>query len=264
MRQKYARIFAVTGGFVLLVGAACAPPATRQLGALRQLAKSCPKDQRLAGYVAEDVSRSQRGSRLAEARLAALKAVASQVAVCRGHLRVVVFTASVAASSTVFDGDLDPAGATSNARWLRVPALVSKTAGAVAKRTPGAVRALTPDGVDPLGQLTAAADYARQLGSGYRLLALVETSGISTAPLAINEQSLTAEAAPEMARRVALPDLPGTAVVVFAGLGRVGAGPPPSADFINALKTYYTRVCERTGARACSATSDLRTIGGWK
>ena len=103
---------------------------------------------------------------------------------------------------------------------------------------------------DPVAQLRAARDFSDELGPGDAVFVLIETSGLTrlTAPL-------TKATAVKLARHVSVPDLRG-ATVTFAGLGRVGAGPPPSTATIDALRTYFETVCRRTGAR-CRAVTDI-------
>lgn len=252
-RRGARRILAFLGLTVSLaafVSACGGVGAVTKLNHLRQVAKSCP-DSPVAAFVALDGRGSLRGRQLTVARLAAIENLATRVAVCGGgRLRVVAFGPSSAATATVFDDGLHPAGATENARLIRVPGIVVEVVGAVEQGLPAAFRQLTRDGADPVAQLAAARDFADELGPGSAVFVLVETSGLTRMTA-----RLTKAAAVRLARQVSVPDLHG-ASVTFAGLGRVGAGPPPSTITIEALRTYFETVCRRTGAR-CRAVTEI-------
>lgn len=221
-----------------------------KLNHLRQVAKGCP-DSPVAAFVALDARGSLRGRQLTVARLAAVENLATKVAVCGGgRLRVVAFGPSPAATATVFDGGLHPAGATENARLIRVPGIVSKAVGEVEQGLPPAFRQLTRNGADPVAQLGGARDFSDELGPGAAVFVLIETSGLTRMTA-----RLTKATAVKLARQVSVPDLH-EASVTFAGLGRVGAGPPPSTTTIDALRTYFETVCRQTGAR-CRAVADI-------
>jgi hypothetical protein len=224
--------------------------AVSQLDALRQVAKSCP-DSQVAAFVALDARGSLRGTQLTVARLAEIENVATKVAVCGGgRLKVVAFGPSSAATATVFDDDLHPAGATQNARLIHAPAVVAKAVSEIEAGLPGAFGQLTRNGADPLAQLRAAEDFKTEFGSGAAVVVLIETSGMTGATARLTTATTTT-----LARQVTVPDLRGTNVT-FAGLGRVGSGAPPSTNTVETLQTYFMAVCRRTGAR-CRAVTDI-------
>jgi len=248
--RKILAILGLTASLAAFVSACGGVGAVTKLNHLRQVAKSCP-DSPVAAFVALDARGSLRGRQLTVARLAAIENLATKVAVCGGgRLRVVAFGPSSAATVTVFDDELHPAGATENARLIRVPGIVSKAVGEVEQGLPAAFRQLTRNGADPVAQLAAARDFSDELGPGDAVFVLIETSGLTR-----TTARLTKATAVKLARQVSVPDLHG-ATVTFAGLGRVGAGPPPSTTTIEALRTYFETVCRRTRAR-CRAVTDI-------
>ena len=255
------KIAGIAGTIVLMLGTAgCSGGAVGEMQKLHRLSAICPSSSRPAAYVGLDVSKSGRSKRLITSRLAAVQEVATQTAVCGGHLRVVAFSRSVAATQTLFDDDLVPKGQTENARLLRVPKIASDAIGEVKQALPGALRQLPPDGTDILGQLQAADDFRAQLGGGFRLRVLVLTDGESTRYVDLNPPHLGVSAAVELARHVSVPKLAG-ASITFAGLGKL-AGPPAPTSYVDALRAFYLRVCLRTGAQSCLTVTDFTPSEG--
>lgn len=221
--------------------------AVGRLAELKRVARTCPAHAQLAAYVAWDARRRLRGPQVAAARLASLQKTAEKVAACGGSLRVVAFGATAASTARLFDGELDPRGATENARLLRVPGLVDHVLRQVRQTLPGALSELSGQGADPLSQLAAAEEYRRQLGGGQALHVVIETSGVTSGP--------------QLASNGAAPNLRG-ADVVLAGIGKAGRGAPmPTAD-VAALRAFYGRACERTRADSCLVVSDLAPLEG--
>ena len=230
--------------------------AVAQLGELKRVARTCPAHAQFAAYVAWDVRRELRGPRIEAARLASLEKTAQKVAVCGGQLRVVAFGATAGSTARLFDGELRPRGATENARLLRVPGLVDGVTGHVEKALPGVLAEISGQGADPVSQLAAAEQFGRQLGTGYALHVVIETSGL------IRGLSNTRNAsAPQLVSNVAVPDLSG-ADVVFAGIGKVGRGAPIPTPVVVAQRTFYGEICRRTHADSCLAITDLAPLGG--
>lgn len=253
--RKILAVLALSAALATLTSACGGVGAVTRLDHLRQVAKSCP-DSPVAAFVALDARGSLRGHQLTVARLVAVGNLATKVAVCGGgRLKIVLFGPSSAATVTVFDGELHPPGATENARLIRVPGIVSKAVGEVEQGLPAAFRELTGSGADPVAQLGAARDFSDELGPGSAVFVLIETSG----PPHLNTPAFTQVTAVRLARQVSVPDLQG-ATVTFAGVGRVGAGPPPPTTTIDALRTYLETVCRRTKAR-CRAVTDI-AVGG--
>jgi hypothetical protein len=222
-----------------------------QLGALKQVARTCPDHARLAAYVAWDVRRTLRTRRIAAARLESLEQTADRVAACGGRLRVVAFGPTAASTARLYDGELRPRGATENARLLRVPRLVDGVLEHVRKALPGVLAEVSGQSADPLSQFADAEQFSRQLGSGYALHVVIATSGLGPG----------VPRSADLAATTAAPVLTGADVVV-AGLGKVGRGAPTPTPVVDALRRFYTRTCERTGARSCLAVTDLAPLGG--
>jgi len=239
--------------------AACGSGAVGQLGELHRVAGTCPQGKRMSAYVALSASGNQRGKRLTAARLQAVRSVAERVSVCGGgDLKVVAFGPSLASSATVYENQLSPAGATLNARLLRVPHLVNQAMSLIEKELPLALKRLTPTGGDPIGQLQAARDFVDEQGPAVQVEVLVETAGMAPQ---LRNVKLTPKTADLVAKQVDVPNLSDLASVTVAGLGRVGSGPHPSTAEVRALVAFYLGVCRRAEAVACRATSDI-AVGG--
>lgn len=247
-------ILAVAAAAIAPMGlAACGTAgAVTQLGELKSVAGTCPANAHLAAYVAWDARRALRGPHIAAVRLDSLENTAEKVAACGGSLRVVAFGPTAASTARLYDGQLRPRGATENARLLRVPELAAQVRGRVERALPGALAELSGRGADPLSQFTAAEQFRSQLGPGYALHVVIETSGVvrgfdaATADVATNE---------------AVPNLQGADVVV-AGLGKAGRGAPTPSAVVEALRRFYARICERTHASSCLVITDLAPLGG--
>lgn len=235
-----------------IAAAAVAPPglaacgaagAVTQLGELKSVAKTCPRHAHVAAYVAWDARRALRGRRTAAARLESLEKTAEKVAACGGSLRVVAFGPTAASTARLYDDELRPRGATENARLLRVPHLVAQVREHVEQALPGALTELSGRGADPLSQFAAAEQFRRQLGPGYALHVVIETSGFV--------RGFDAN----------VPDLRGADVVV-AGIGKAGRAAPRTSAVVEELRGFYARFCERTHAHSCLVITDLAPLGG--
>jgi hypothetical protein len=256
----------VTTKKILAIAAAALAPASLagcgnsgavgHLGELKRVADSCPAHAQLAAYVAWDVRRTLRGRRIAAARLESLEQTAARVAACGGRMRVVAFGPTAASTARLYDGELRPRGATENARLLRVPHLVDQVLKDVRKQLPEVLAEVSGQGADPLSQFAAAEQFRRQLGAGYALHVVIETSGFGRdVPTSDNA------AASGLAANSAVPDLTGADVIV-AGLGKVGRRAPTPTPVVEALRTFYGQVCERTKAGSCLVITDLAPLGG--
>lgn len=251
----------MTAKKILAIGAAAAASATlpacggtgavSHLGELKRVAHSCPADADLAAYVAWDVRRTLRGPRITAARLESLEKTAERVATCGGKMRVVAFGPTAASTARLYDGELRPRGATENARLLRVPHLVDQALKDVRTELPEVLAEVSGQSADPLSQFAAAEQFRRQLGSGYSLHVVIETSGN---PVADDPGS-------KLAANVAVPDLTGANVIV-SGLGKEGRRAPTPTLVVEGLRDFYNRVCERTHAAACLVLTDLAPLGG--
>jgi hypothetical protein len=229
------------------------------LGALEQVAKTCPPNMQVAGYGAIDVGETGRGNpQLSAQLLAEIRRLATQTAVCGGHLQVVAFSSSEAAYQTLFDGNLMPVGATLNARLRQVSPMVNPAMKTITAALPIATAKLPSQGSDILSQFTAVSQYAQQLGHGYQLRVDILTDGLSNTGVAItNVASFDMAAAISLGHSVPVPVLPG-ALVNMIGLGRVATGAPAPTSYVQALTTFYQEVCSRTGARCTVVTNPVQ------
>jgi len=260
----------VTAKKILAIALAAAVPASLagcgntgaigHLGELKRLVRTCPAHAPFAAYVAWDVRRTLRGARIAAARLESLEQTAERVAVCGGPLRVVAFGPTAASTARLYDGELRPRGATENARLLRVPHLVEEVTDRVRRELPGVLAEVSGQSADPLSQFAAAEQFRRQLGGGYALHVVIETSGFG--PGVPTADNLAArDPASRLAANVAAPDLAGTDVTV-AGLGKVGRRAPTPTPVVEALRHFYGQICERANAGSCLVITDLAPLGG--
>ena len=212
-----------------------------------------------ASLVEIDGTGSSASDTIVAERMAVVASVARRTAVCSGHLRVLVFSASSAATTTLFEGPLRMHGATENARLKRVPDAVADVMAQVGASYNAAVKALPQGGSDITAQYRLASEWVGQLGDPYRLHLYVLTDGFQTIGVDLGAQALSAQDATALADRVAVPKLPGASVVV-AGLGRVAGGTPPSA-VVEGLVAYYDALCQKTTAAECISVTDYATEG---
>lgn len=233
--------------------------AAGELGANQTLLASCPKSVRLATKVDIDVSGSDRTSTLDAQRLSAVEDQARRTAVCGGHLQVTAFSATSAATTVLYDGEITLAGATDNARLRQVPATVKQITTEVAQAYTAKIGSLTPGGSDIAGQYRLAAEYLAQLGSGYRLDLVLLTDGFQTAGFTISNTPLDPAAAEALADKVAVPKLPGASITV-AGIGQV-ASQPPSSAVVAGVVAFYNALCHQTGAAQCLSVTDYTPTG---
>jgi hypothetical protein len=226
--------------------------AVGRLGELKGVARACPAHEDVAAYVAWDVRRSLRRPRITAARFDSLDRTAEKVAACGGVLRVVAFGPTAASTARLYDGELRPLGATENARLLRVPHLVDGVQDHVRGQLPAVLAEVSGQGADPVSQLAAAEQFRRQLGLGYALRVVIETSGFGRGVPGTSSQ---------LAANLSVPDLRGADVVV-AGLGKVGRGVPTPTPVVESLRSFYGQLCRRARARTCLAITDLAPFGG--
>lgn len=213
----------------------------------------------LVSYTAADVSESGRSDVLIPERLEAIEAILVQTAVCGGRAKVVAFTNSAAASFTVFEGDLKPAGATDVARRRRVPKMVEEVMVGVRQGIDTAIATLPGGGTDVIAQLQLAHEYHQQLGLDRLLIVKVLSDGLSTTGDAVlNRSDLGMDLANRLAEGVKVPVMGGTTKVIFAGIGRVSGTALPPTSAVDALKAFYLAACGRTEAE-CTVVTDLST-----
>jgi len=219
--------------------------AVTQLGRLKTVAATCPARAHVAAYVAWDARRALRGPRIAAVRLESLEKTSEKIGACGGALRVIAFGPTAASTARLYDGELRPRGATENARLLRVPQLVAQVRHHVEQALPSALAQLSGRGADPVSQFTAAEEFRRQLGPGYALRVVIETSGFVR----------------RLDAATAVPDLRGADVVV-AGIGKAGRSAPTTSRRVEELRRFYERLCRRTHADSCLVITDLAPLEG--
>lgn len=246
---------AVTAGAALILSvgllAGCAAHAPGELGRLQQILETCPKDQPINAYVTTDGTGTSQDQAITTERLKSIRAVVDRVAVCGGHLTVTAFgTNSV--TTPILDADITIDGATPNARLRRVPKVTEEVMAQVTKHYEPAIEALPQQGTDVTG-LYRLFGEAKAERPGQRLEVLVLTDGLTNQGVNIDHSLSTAEAT-ALADTVPVPDLSGSSLSVV-GIGRVAGNPVPST-FIDGLKAFYTRLCEKTGADQCLVATD--------
>lgn len=252
------RATVATAVIILLAAvlSACTPQTSGRLGHLQTLANSCPTAE-FVQYVGYDFSGSGQEDTIRSSREAVLKDIATKVAVCSGHLRVVVFTGSAAASQVVFEADLKPAGATEIARLRKVDDLVASAMESINAGLADAAGTLSADGSDITAQFGLAAEYGEQMAATSSIALTVDllTDGVQTVGVVLNTETLTTSTASDLANRAPTVELPATAVVKVSGLGKTAGTPPPTA-YVDAIKTFYLTFCQRTGVASCVAVTD--------
>jgi hypothetical protein len=229
------------------------------LGELQQILATCDPAAPPATWVGIDATGSSASDAIMSERMAAIETVATRTAVCGGILKVAVFTASSAATSVLFEGSLKQAGATDNARLLRIPEAVANLMDTVRTGYGPAAAKLSQAASDVIGQLRLGGEWAGQLGEPYHLSMVLLTDGFQTTGVNLGARVYSSDELAALADKPAVPTLAGASVMV-AGLGRVAKEAPPSA-MVEGLVTYYTRLCERTGAATCQAVTDFAISG---
>jgi hypothetical protein len=257
---KTTRKKAVAASIALLLAAMATgcSAATGQTGDLEKLAETCPANGvTLDAYVGYDVSGTGRQTDITMARDAALTDIATNVAVCGGHLHVDAFAGSAAASRVVFDGDLKPAGATQIAQLRQVPDLVKSTMQAIEAGISTATKSLSPDGSDITSQFGMAAEFGNQISANgkHRLKVDILTDGVQTVGVVLNTGTLTAATATDLAKTAPVVELPAGTAVKISGLGKIAGAAAPTS-YVQAIQAFYLTYCHRTGAAACAAVVD--------
>ncbi|MDL2081965.1 hypothetical protein QNN03_36625 [Streptomyces sp. GXMU-J15] len=231
-----------------------------QLAQDQAVLKSCDASAPPAADIHIDGSASSNSQAITEERLAAVEEIVRRTAICSGRVRVSVFSASSAATTTLFDGSLPLHGATENARLKRVPTVVGDAMAKIRDAYDPAVAGLKGKGSDIAAQYRLASEWANQVGNDYKLRLVILTDGFQTVGVDLYKTPLTKrKAAALAAARTTVPELTGASVTV-AGLGRVG-GEPPRSDVVEGLVAYYTDLCEKTKAAKCLSVTDYATEG---
>lgn len=225
----------------------------------QRILASCDPAAPPASLVEVDGSGSSASDAITAERMTVVESIIRRTAVCSGHLRVIVFSSSSAATATLFDGSLRMPGATENARLKRVPGAVAEAMEQVRSGYDAAVKTLPQGGSDITAQYRLAAEWIGQLGDPYRLHLYVLTDGFQTIGVDLGTRALSTQEATALADQVMVPELPGASVVV-AGLGRVAEG-APSSSVVEGLVAYYDALCRKTTAAECVSVTDYATEG---
>ncbi|MGH4012995.1 MAG: hypothetical protein ACRDSL_03485 [Pseudonocardiaceae bacterium] len=230
-----------------------------ELAENQRILASCAQSASPAAMVQLDGTGSSDSEAITAERMAVVESVTRRTAVCSGHLRVLVFSASSAATTTLFDGPLRMQGATDNARLKRVPEAVADVMQKVRQGYAPAVASLPGGGSDITAQYRLASEWIGQLGDLYRLHLTILTDGFQTVGVDLSAWALSTQEVLALADQVAMPKLPGASVVV-AGLGRVAEGTPKSS-VVEGLVSYYDVLCQKTAAAECRSVTDYATEG---
>ncbi|GAB3172254.1 hypothetical protein GCM10027059_41700 [Myceligenerans halotolerans] len=242
---------------VAIALAACTipTPPRGELAANQAILATCDPAAPPASLVEIDGSRSSASEQITAERMAAVEGIVRRTAICSGHLRVLVFSASSAATTTLFDAPLHLEGGTDNARLRRVPKVVEETMAEVRTAYEPAVAALPGGGTDVTAQYRHAAEWAQQLDGGSRLHVFLLTDGMhNVGGVKLGKKALSEQEATALAEKVSVPELAGASVVV-AGLGRV-ADSPPSSEAVEGLVAFYDQICAQTGAEDCLSVTE--------
>lgn len=241
-------------------GVGASSGARGELAQDQRLRASCDPDAPPAADIQLDGTGSSASAQITQQRMAAVRDLVRTTAVCEGRLRVSVFSSSSAATTSLYDGALQLAGATTNARLKRVPRLVDQVMTTVRTRYTPAAASLDGGGSDITAQYRLAAEWLGQLGGKHHLRLVLLTDGFQNVGSARLSAKTLAQAGPQaLASRVAVPRLSGAEIIV-AGLGRV-AGKPPSSATTEGLVAFYDALCHKAGAARCVSVTDYSTAG---
>lgn len=263
MNTHVLRLRAVGVTAVLALVAGCGPKPTdpAQLAQDKQALQTCPKDKKVAAKVALDASGSGRTPELSPEHTAAITSVARRTAICGGRLKVNLFSATSAATVTLYDEEVILPGATDNARLHHVQKAVDEAIRRITEGYKPALEKLSPNGSDVLAEYQDAAAYIKQRGTGYRLELLILSDGYqATGNVNLGGNALTQAQATALAARLNVPKLPGASVTV-AGIGRVAAGKPASSAVVEGTIRFWDAVCARAQAEECLSVTDLSVEG---
>lgn len=251
----------------LAAGCTGAPVSPGELGQLQTLATSCPAHASEHHQTRIDVSGSGERAGLGGTTREVVASDITRTAVCGGGIySLVIFSAGNADTVQVFHGSLTLPGATENARLRRLPAVRDKTLAAIDAAYPGAVSQLTNESTDVVAQLSGVGEFTRQVraasptGSSDVVAVTIRTDGIGTVGAGALPDPITVPQAVAVADQVAVPNLSTTDVLTFSGIGQVSDGDRPDSAYVDALKAFYQRVGERSGAKTVQVATEY--VGG--
>lgn len=201
---------------------------------------TCPKDQMLNEYIANDRSGSVSETVNTHLRLPAIEQEITRVAVCGGKVSIADF-AGTSDSTVLFTGELKPAGATLKSRLRKVPDLVEATMTAITEAQANEDTFLSTKGTNVAAQFANVADFFNQVGGDENQLrrVLILTDGMTTS---------------DVASPVSLPK---NTTVLISGVGQFDASQKkPSQKRINVAKAALDTTCASTGAQCLPTTTD--------
>lgn len=225
----------------------------------KKILAACEASAPSASDIQIDGSGSSASKTITEERMAAVEEIVRTTAICAGRLRVLVFSSSSAAATTLFDEPLVLHGATDNARLKQVPTVVNDVMTKIRSAYEPAVAGLKGKGSDISSQYRLAGEWANQVGGGYQLRLVILTDGFQTVGVDLYKAPLTGQKAAALAARTTVSKLTGASVTV-AGLGRVAGSPPPS-KVVEGLAVFYDALCRKTGAAKCRSVTGYAAEG---
>ncbi|MFJ9781073.1 hypothetical protein ACIRSS_15900 [Amycolatopsis sp. NPDC101161] len=254
-------IAAVALGVVVAAVSACgsASNSAGQLAADQQILATCDAAAPPATDVQLDGSGSSNSDAIVEERFKAIESVVRTTAICGGRLRVSVFSSTSAATNILIDKSLRLDGATDNARLKKLPPLVTDVMKTIRASYGSAAKSLPSGGTDISAEYRLASEWLAQVGAPHRLYLYLLTDGFQNVGVTLDQGAITKQQAADLAGRVAVPQLPGSSIVV-AGLGRV-ASDPPSSDVVDGLVAFYDALCKKTAAASCASVTDYAVSG---
>lgn len=233
----------------LLSTTACNASQPSDLSDAKALVESCEGP--VNSYIAIDGTASANTTSLGDARRRAVTSELAHATACGGRAKVVLFSSSSAAVTTMFEGRIELRGATDQARARRLGPAVDKVVDQVDAAFASSAPSLDPGGSDPVAQLGLFGEWVAQVSDGQFQL-LVVTDGFQNVGVTIDQIVQDPESA---ASTFVVPDLTG-AQVTFAGIGEV-LGTAPTTDVVDALKSFYGSLCQRSKAERCTVVTEV-------
>lgn len=232
----------------LMTLTACGGTQQGNIADAKNLITTCPGQ--VSSYIAIDGTASgPESDQLTGPRKQAVAAELARVAACDGRVKVVVFSSSSAATTTLFEDHLTLAGATDQAKARKLEKVAAEAADKIAADYPKALTTLSGGGSDPVAQMRLATEWAQQVGAGkFRLFEI--TDGFQTFGVTADHLLSDPKAA---AAQFPAPDL-SAADVTFVGIGETSGDAPPT-QVVDAVKAFYQELCTRSGAASCTVVT---------
>jgi hypothetical protein len=217
---------------------------------------TCPADdQKVASLVLPDGTTSGRTDETDALYLKTIEEIARRTTICGGRLTVAAFSSSSGSTVEIYDGEIKLEGATDIANMRKVDDEVESIMEEISADYESAMSSVPEGGTDIVGLYRLFGEQAQQLPD-YQLEVTVLTDGLNN--LGVNtEREMSTEEATALADSVNVPTLPTNSSITVAGIGRTADGALPS-PVISGLVTFYTRLCDNTGAETCLAVTDWR------